>query len=109
MVLPDAIKTGIGTPAARAHVAIENITTMCHEIRVTNADTPTRRALPRGSVGYAVFSATVDRGGRSPTDIRDWQFHGVGTRPTFKVTYRRGDLVSASEPATCMVVAPAFG
>jgi hypothetical protein len=91
MVVPDAIKTKIPAPAARASVDLARIERLGHGIRVSNLDTPTSRALPRGSVGYAVFSAVHDHGTPPPSDERDFRFEGVGTRPTFFIKYRGGD------------------
>jgi hypothetical protein len=69
MVVPDVIKTPIAAPAAQAAVHIAQIARLAHKIRVGELGA-SRRALPRGTVGYAVLCA-VHAPGEQPPPMKE--------------------------------------
>jgi hypothetical protein len=120
MVVPDDIKTPIPRPPSQPVVMVTRYQKLRHTVRVANADTPSRRALPRGAVGYAVFTSVHAIGEKPPELLADWRFQGIGTRLEYETEYRPGEsgqqssivvrflnrkgaLGPASSPVTCMI------
>lgn len=91
ITIPGAAAPASGTITTRPLVDITLPARLTHELRLRDADTPTRKALPRGVRGAEVWLALTPSASPAPSDQHAYRFIGMTTRPDLTQRFTTAD------------------
>jgi hypothetical protein len=85
----DTERTDRPVPAYAPFVRVDSISHLGHKLRITDPNTPDSQAKPKNAIGMRVYwyIGTV-----APTDIVQYQFHGIATRFLYNISFAASDI-----------------